>query len=142
MQFSRKQKRQYKIVIYNTTLPVVTKTKFLGIWTKSLLNWQTHFDQLCLQIIRNTNLLKLSKNHLNMNTKKLIYYAHIYSHIVYGSTTWGDMLNQSQQKKLQKLQNKCIHLITGKQATRENYQTLKVLRFNEIIKLQNLKLGY
>ena len=70
-----------------------------------------------------------------MNTKKLIYYAHIYSHIVYGSTTWGNMLNQSQQKKLQKLQNKGIHLITGKQATRENYQTLKVLRFNEIIKL-------
>ena len=77
-----------------------------------------------------------------MNTKKLIYYAHIYSHIVYGSTTWSNMLNQSQWKKLQKLQNKCIHLITGKQATRENYQTLIVLRFNEITKLQNLKLGY
>ena len=101
MQFTKKQKRQYKIVIDNNTLPVVMKTKFLGIWIDSLLNWQPHFDQLCLKIIHNTNLLKLSKNHLNMNTKKLIYYAHIYSHLVYGCTTWGNMLNQAQQKKLQ-----------------------------------------
>ena len=102
MQFTKKQKRWYKIVIDNNTLPVVTKTKFLGVWIDSLLTWQPYFDQLCLKIIQNTNLLKRSKNHLNINTKKLIYYAHIYSHLVYGCTTWGNMLNESQQKKTPK----------------------------------------
>ena len=77
-----------------------------------------------------------------MNTKKLIYYAHIYSHLVYGCTTWGNMLNQSQQKKLQRLQNKCIQLINGKPAMRENYQSQKLLRFSELLKLQNLKLRH
>ena len=129
MQFTKKQKRQYKIVIDNYTLPMVTKTKFLGIWIDNLLNWQTHFDQLCLKIARNTNLLKLSKNHLNMNTKRLIYYAHIYSHLVYGCATWGNMLNQAQHKTIQRLQNKCIHLINGKPATRESYQSLNLLKF-------------
>ena len=142
MQFTQKQKRHYKIVIDDETLPVVTKTKFLGIWIDNKLNWQTHFDQVCLKIICNTNLLRLSKNQFNMETKKLIYYAHIYSHLVYGCTTWGNMLNQSQLKKLQKLQNKCIQLINGKPATSDNYQSLKLLKFAEIVKLQNLKLGH
>ena len=51
MQFTKKQKRQYKIVIDNNTLPVVTKIKLLSIWIDSLLTWQPHFDQLCLKII-------------------------------------------------------------------------------------------
>ena len=51
MQFTKKQKRHYKIVIDDETLPVVTKTKFLGIWIDNKLNWQTHFDQVCLKII-------------------------------------------------------------------------------------------
>ena len=142
MQFTKKQKRQYKIVIDNYTLLMVTKTKFLGVWIDNLLNWQTRFDQLCLKIVRNTNLLKLSKSHLNMNTKILIYNAHIYSHLVYSCTTWGNMLNQAQNKKIQRLQNNCIHLINGKPAMRESYQSLNLLRFNEILTLQNLKLGH
>ena len=142
MQFTGKQKRHYKIMIDDETLPVVTKTKFLEIWIDNKLNWQTHFDQVCLKIICNTNLLRLSKNQFNMETKKFIYYAHIYSHLVYGRTTWGNMLNQSQLKKLQKLQNKCIQLINGKPATSDKYQSLKLLKFAEIVKLQNLKLGH
>ena len=48
--------------------------------------------------------------------------------MVYGCTIWGNMLRQGQIKKLQKLQNKCIELITGKGATTKNYQSLKLLR--------------
>ena len=77
-----------------------------------------------------------------MHTKKLIYYAHIYSHLVYSCTTWGNMLRKEQIKKLQRLQNKCIKLITGKSATKEVYQSVKELQIAEIIKLQNYKLGY
>ena len=133
---------KYKITIDSMTLPVVTHTKFLGMWIDNQLNWQTHFDYMCLKIIRNTQLLKVSKNHLNMDTKKLIYYAHIYSHLVYGCTTWGNMLKTCQLKKLQKLQNKCIELITGRTPTVNCYQSLKVLRVAQLIKLQNLKLGH
>ena len=95
-------KNKYKITIDSVTLPMVTNTKFLGIWIDNLLNWQVHFDYICLKIIRNTQLLRLSKNHLNMDTKKLIYYTHIYSHLVYGCTIWGNMLKANQIKKITK----------------------------------------
>ena len=143
MQFSNKNADQdCQVNIDGYSLPMVTSTKFLGIWIDSKLKWQTHFDQLCLKIIRNTNLLKRCKSELNMCTKKLIYYAHIYSHLVYGCTTWGNMLRREQIQKLLKLQNKCLGYITNRKINMSTYQELKILKIPEIIKLQNLKLGY
>ena len=52
------------------------------------------------------------------------------------------MLKANQIKKLQKLQIKCIELITGKLPVLKTYQSLQILRIVEIIKLQNLKLGH
>ena len=121
---------------------MVTNTKFLDIWIDNCLTWQTHFNQLCLKIIRNTQLLRIGKNHLSMFNKKILYYAHIYSHLVYGCATWGNMLKAEQLKKLQKLQNCCIALITKREAMTKVYQSLKIMKIPEIIKLQNLKLGF
>ena len=103
MQFGPSKDKKYNITIDNYTLPEVTKTKFLGIWIDRSLTWQLHFDQLCLKLVKNTQLLCISKNHLNMQTKKLIYYAHFYSHLTYGCTIWGNMLRKEQLQKLQKL---------------------------------------
>ena len=84
----------------------------------------------------------MSNKHLNIPTKLIIYYAHIYSHLVYGCTTWGNMLKAEQIKKLQKLQNRCISLISNKGVTNTVYQSLKIMKIPEIIKLHNLKLGF
>ena len=46
MHFSSKEPKQIKIMIDNTPLPMVTKTKFLGIWIDNKLSWQSHCDQL------------------------------------------------------------------------------------------------
>ena len=142
MQFGIKQSKKCTVSIDGKPLPMVTNTKFLGIWIDDKLTWQEHFNQLCLKISRNTNLLKTSKSFLNMHTKKVIYYVHVYSHLVYGCTTWGNMLRKDYLKKLQRLQDRCIQLITGQNATKELYQSISILRVAEIIRLQNLKLGY
>ena len=114
MQFGTLKHQNYNITINDYTLPEVTKTKFLSIWIDSMLTWQPHFNQLCLKLVKNTQLLRISKNHLNMQTKKLIYYAHFYSHLIYGCTIWGNMLRKEHIQKLQKLQNKCIKDISKK----------------------------
>ena len=108
MQFETLKHQNYNITMDDYTLPEVTKIKFLGIWIDRMLTWQTHFDQICLKLVKNTQLLRISKNHLNMQTKKLIYYAHFYSHLTYDCTTWGNMLRKDQIQKFQRLQNKCI----------------------------------
>ena len=142
MVFGKHSRKPTKVNNDGQALPMVMHTKFLGIWIDSQLNWQKHFDQLCLKIICNTQLLRISKKQLSMCTKNLIYYAHIYSHLVYGVTTWGNMLSKEHLSKLQRLQNCCFGLITGKTASIEDYKSLKIMRIPDIIKLQNLKLGF
>ena len=121
---------------------MVTSTKFLGIWLDSNLKWQTHFAKLTTTVIKNTQLLRMCKNQFNVATKRNIYFAHIYSHLSYGCTTWGNMLNKSQIRKLTKLQNRCIEQITNRKLAKNDYQSLKILKVPEIITLQNAKLGH
>ena len=87
-------------------------------------------------------MLKCSKNIFNMFTKCNIYFAHIYSHLVYGITVWGNMLKKEKIKKLQKLQNICVTLISGKNSCSDTYKQLKLLTVHEIIRLYNFKMGY
>ena len=44
MHFASKESRQIQIPIDGTPLPMVTTTKFLGIWIDNCLKWQSHFD--------------------------------------------------------------------------------------------------
>ena len=56
-------------------------------------------------------MLQHSVKLLSSYTKRNLYYGHIYSHLSYCISTWGPLMQQSQIKKLQKLQNKCVNLI-------------------------------
>ena len=115
------------------TLPVATSFKLLGVWLDSKLTWQYHINQLLLKIKRNTQLLRTSQNMLNLQTKRVLYFAQIYSHFSYGIITWGNMLNASQKRKLEKTHQKCCRL-SGKNNS--------LLSFDNIIRLQNMKLGF
>ena len=67
MFFSQKAVTPYllEIKINDVLIPRVHRTKFLGIHIDEQLNWQTHFNKLCLKIKRNTSLLRAGFNHLN-----------------------------------------------------------------------------
>ena len=77
------------------------------------------------------------------DTKKLIYYAHIGSHLQYGLVLWGNGVTNEQLNKLQKIQNLCIQYISGNKinSTRAN-KDLKILKVKDMIELANLKFGY
>ena len=61
---------------------------------------------------------------------------------MYRCTIWGNMLKKEQLQKLQKLQNKCIRQISKHNSVVESYRLLKIMKIPEVIKLQNLKLGF
>ena len=142
MHFSNKNKRKIVIKVGNLTLPVVTKTKFLGVWIDSRLTWNVHLDELKLKLAKGQYLLKCCRNIFSMQTKINIYYAHVYSHLVYGITIWGNMLSKEQIKKLQKQQNCCVRTISNKDSNPNTYRRLKLLTVEQIIRLSNLKMGY
>ena len=67
--------------------------KFLGVWIDNKMTWTKHISTLIVKLKQNMHLLKLSNKFLNKDTKKLIYYAHIFSHLTYGILIWGNMIN-------------------------------------------------
>ena len=77
-----------------------------------------------------------------MKQKTLIYYAHIFSHLTHGILTWGNMINQGTMNKIQKTLNSCFNLITGLAPTLNNFKKEKMLRLQDLIQLENRKLGY
>ena len=79
MYFSYKQNssqsKPLRIKIGDLALPVATHFEFLGVWIDNKLTWQYHINQLLIKLKRNTHLLQTSKSMLNMQTKKVLYFA-------------------------------------------------------------------
>ena len=118
------------------------ETKFLGIWLKDNLSWESHIRQLTLKIKRNMILLKRGKNFLRKNALLPIYYGRIYSHLKYGILLWGSMINQSQLKRLQKLQDKAMHLLDQFKDTNSIYLDYKIPNLEKLIRIEQQKFTY
>ena len=116
--------------------------KFLGVWIDEKLAWTKHISLIMMKLKQNMHLLRLSNKFLSKDTKKLIYYAHILSHINYGILVWGNMIRQDTFTKLQKIMNKCFKLITGQEPTPMNFKSERMLRLKDLIGIENKKLGY
>ena len=76
------------------------------------------------------------------DTLKLIYYAHIQSHIVYGLNVWGGMVAKEILNKLQKIQNYCLTMIQPHQDSIITAKKEKILTINSLLRLEHFKLGY
>ena len=141
MIFSRKNHNDIDLKLGDTKLPKVTTTKFLGMWIDQNLNWNEHLSKLKTKIKRNLTLLKIGKRYLNTHTKKMLYYAQIYSHLSYGLILWGNMISNTQLNTMPKLQNQAIRLVDSNQPNVEtSYKTLGILKLNEAIKMENCKM--
>ena len=116
-------------------IPNQRETKFLGMW-------HSHIQKLILKIKRNKYLLNNGKHLMDQNTKKLVYYSHIASHIQYGLLLWGNNVNKEQLNKLQKLQTRCLQLVYNKQTNINLNKTLGSLTIEEMIQLENMKFGH
>ena len=116
--------------------------KFLGVWINEKLAWTKYTSLLTIKLKQNMHLLRINNKFLTKDTKKLIYYAHILSHLNYGLLVWGNMIRHDTLTKLQKTMNKCFKLITGKEATPMSFKDERMSRLKDLIELENKKLGY
>ena len=128
--------------VNDMTIRNQTETKFLGMWLDQSLNWHSHVQKLTLKIKRNKYLLNNGKHLMDLNTKRLVYYSHIASHLQYGMLLWGNNAGKEQLNKLQKLQTKCLELIQGNKANNNLNKTLGILSIEDMIKLENMKFSY
>ena len=67
--------------------------KFLGVHIDENLNWNYHMEHLHNKITTNLHLLWSSKNTLNTDSLRKVYYAHVHSHLINGMKVWGSMIS-------------------------------------------------
>ena len=138
MLFTEKTNVNFVLEIDHLTIPTVTHTKFLGVWIDCKLRWDFHISKLVLKLKRNQHLLQTGRKMLNVHAKRLVYFAHIQSHITYCITIWGNLVSEAQIRKIENLQKKCIRLITTKPKNNDH----GILYVKELIELENCKFGY
>ena len=137
--------KEFRIKIGQADVINQTHTKFLGVIIDDHLAWREHCNTLYNKLLVNKWLLQNAQNLLPMSSLLSVYYAHIYSHIMYGLSVWGTMISKTQQKRLYKLQSACIWIIAKKTKSFEAealYKSLDVIRFPDPIKQEQYKLGY
>ena len=79
---------------------------------------------------------------MNEQTRKLVYYAHVNSHIQYGLLLWGNNISKDQLNKLQRIQTECLQLVAPLNKRGNLNKYLGILPIHDMIMLENYKFGY
>ena len=87
-------------------------------------------------------MLQTSVNCLTPSAKKLIYYGHIHSDLTYCLLVWGGICKKGDLTRLSKIQNKCVKLIEPRLDVNTTYKKHKILRIDQLIRLEEIKFGY
>ena len=103
--------KELNLTLNQTSIPLVSSTKFLGVNIDNKLTWTEHINNIITKISVNKNLIGRSRNLLSIQAKKCIYYAHIYSHLAYAVTVWGNSVTSKQKKNIETIQKFCIRAI-------------------------------
>ena len=101
MSFGPKDDKLNNIEIGGMTIKHSKDTKFLGLWLDDKLNWNKHCSMLITKLKRNQALIRITKKLFSQNKLKLIYYAHIQSHINYGLGVWGGLASKDIVNRIQ-----------------------------------------
>ena len=91
---------------------------------------------------RNQAMLRLSKNFLNEESRKMVYHSHLESHINYGLLVWGNNASKDQLNKLQRIQTDCLKLIVPRNKSANLNKELGIPSTDSKITLKNCKFGY
>ena len=127
------------------TIPVVTHCKFLGVFVDETLSWSFHMEHFHKKMTTNKHLLSTSKHKLHHNCLKKVFYSHIHSHLIYGMKVWGTSLSVRKQDDLYRQQKMCVCAICSaksKAATDPLFKCMRILKLQDMIMLEQCKLGY
>lgn len=117
-------------IVYNNCLIERTfNTKFLGLTIDESLTWGSHVDNLLKKL--NSGIYALSKMSFlaNPNILKMLYFAHIHSHISYGLCLYGStkVANLESILKIQKRAIRVILRLKSDESVRQHFKNLQIL---------------
>ena len=120
---SMKKRQNFKveITLNGKNIEQAKSTTFLGVVIDEFLTWNDHINTILKKIIKSTAIISKSRYFLNMNARKLLYYALVYPYLIYGNLIWGS----TYKKRIQRLINvqKKTHKIVSTKIPLRAYRT-------------------
>ena len=123
------KKVQYKVMIEGELIEQVEDVKFLGINFDSHLTWKKHINEICNKVNRGNFLLTQLKQTVSASVLIQVYYANVYSHLVYGINVWGTA-NKELMTKLLKCQKRSVRILDNlryRDSCVESFKKMKLL---------------
>lgn len=140
----------FKVMLGNDEIEMVTKFKYLGILIDRKLNFKSHAAELIKKISFKVSYLSRCSSYLSTWTKKTIYNVLILSHFHYCSSVLF-LFKQNELCRLQKLQNRSMRIILAKPRLTPIKDMLKelhwlpvreLLLFNTLTFIHKIKIGH
>ena len=103
------------LIMNNEIIEKVPNFKFLGIWLDENLKWDVHVNIVDSKLVQNRYALRKIMHLCNKETKKLLYYAYINSHLLYGLCAWGTIITESDKQLLVRKQNSILQMMRTNQ---------------------------
>ena len=102
--------RQPNIVIDNKPIQQVYNCKTLRVTVDQHLSWKNNTENVCKKIASGMSALRRIKEFVEKDTLVSVYNSLIRPYFTYCSEVW-DVFNETQSKRLQKLQNRAARII-------------------------------
>jgi len=102
-----------KLVINDENIERVESCKYLGIIIDSDISWKEHIDFVYKKIIKFTSIFYKIRTNLNAHVLKMLYFAFVYPHLLYGIEIYGNT-NPSNIYRLKILNNKILRILQNR----------------------------
>ena len=137
---TKRKKNDLELIIDNTKIERVHEFNFLGLMLNENLNWKNHINKISNKVSSTIGILNKLKHFLPLKTKVLLYNSLILSHLNFGILAWG-----YECVRIAKLQKKAVRIITLSKYNAHSepiLKKLKLLKVEDILRLQELKFYY
>ena len=128
-----------KLLINNFPIQQVYNTKFLGVIIDEELNWSNHISYISSKIAKGIGIICRARKLFSKSAVINLYYAFIFSYLIYCAEVWGNALSTHTQPLIQ-LQNKIIRIISNSHflaSSEKLYTKTGILLFVTLVKYQN-----
>ena len=146
--FNLKSKQLGQLMTFKIADVVIERVSFakcLGLILDDRLNWKENSNALCSKLNSCKYLLNCVKHTLDESELKLLYNAHFQSHLMYGMSLWGPMIDSKDKDRIHKLQKKTIRILTNSKINTHTdplFQRLHIMKLSELIDLELCKFAH
>jgi hypothetical protein len=114
-------------IIKDRQITYASGTKFLGIWLDKNFTWDLHRDNLVCKLSKLCCALRTSRNLIDDNVARIMYYAYFYPVLKYGIVFWGISKNYKKVFILQKRAMRVLANVSRTTNCKPSFRASKIM---------------